>query len=612
MHIPDGYLSPSTCASLYCASAPFWYVALKRAKNALHARSVPLIALFAAFSFVVMMFNLPLPGGTTGHAVGVGMAAIVLGPWTSILAISMALFIQAVFFGDGGITALGANCFNMAIVGSLVAWWTYQILSFRSGIASVRRVIAAGLAGYAAINVAAFCAAVEFGIQPVLFHDASGAPLYAPYPLSISIPAMMIGHLTIAGLAEFIITAGLISFLQRADLGLMEIAGTLRQPVPNAARANKLLWTALALAVVFTPLGILAVGSAWGEWSPSELTKASRTLSSVPGGLERMFGIWSAPLAGYQSPLVRNLSVGYLLSALVGVVLVVILVVGGARLLSRMGPLRSRRRSFIEKTLATLLAALEEAFFAEQISRSRGFLQRLDARVKLIGIAGLIIAAIALHRLDTLAILLGFTILLGLLSQVSLRTLAKRVWLPVLAFTGPIAVPPIFFTPGQAMFHVPLLGWAATTQGARSGTLLIMRAEIAASLSLLLVLCTPWNRLLRALRFFRLPAAMVFMLGMAHRYVFLLLNVVRNMLESRKTRHVGRLEPSEQRRLAAATAGVLLDKTLHLSDDVYAAMQARGYRDEVYLLDDLRLAAADWIYLSFLVAMSSVLMWCGA
>ena len=89
---------------------------------------MPLLSLFSAFSFVVMMFNLPLPGGTTGHAVGMGVAAVVLGPWGSILAISVALAIQAVFFGDGGITAYGANCFNMAVVGSLTAWAVYRAI----------------------------------------------------------------------------------------------------------------------------------------------------------------------------------------------------------------------------------------------------------------------------------------------------------------------------------------------------------------------------------------------------------------------------------------------------------------------------------------------------
>ena len=144
---------------------------------------IPLISVFAAFSFVIMMFNLPLPGGTTGHAVGVGIGRIVLGPWASMSAISIALVIQAVFFGDGGITAIGANCFNMAIVGSLVAYGVYRSMLGAAPIDSPRRVAAAAVAGICAINVAALFAAIEFGIQPLLFHDATGAPLYAPYPL---------------------------------------------------------------------------------------------------------------------------------------------------------------------------------------------------------------------------------------------------------------------------------------------------------------------------------------------------------------------------------------------------------------------------------------------
>src|SRR5262249_48888081 len=202
MHIPDGYLSPSTCVVLYAAGMPFWYAALQRVKRLLNTKVVPLLSIFAAFSFVIMMFNLPLPGGTTGHAVGVGIAAIVLGPWASIIAISVALVIQAFLFGDGGITALGANCFNMAVIGSLTAYGSYRVIAAKSALGSRRRVIAAGIAGYLAINAAALCAAIEFGLQPMLFRDASGTPLYAPYPLGIAIPAMMIGHLTIAGLAE--------------------------------------------------------------------------------------------------------------------------------------------------------------------------------------------------------------------------------------------------------------------------------------------------------------------------------------------------------------------------------------------------------------------------
>ena len=100
--------------------------------------------------------------------------------------------------------------------------WCTGILAGRAPIASPRRVVAAGLAGYAAINVSALLAAIEFGIQPLLYRDAAGAPLYCPYPLSIAIPAMMLGHLTIAGFAELTVSGGVVAFLQRSDPSLLK------------------------------------------------------------------------------------------------------------------------------------------------------------------------------------------------------------------------------------------------------------------------------------------------------------------------------------------------------------------------------------------------------
>ncbi len=274
MHIPDGYLSPSTCAALYGGTIAAWYVSLKRLKRVLLTRVVPLISVFAAFAFVVMMFNLPLPGGTTGHALGVTIAAIVLGPAGAILSTSLALALQALLFGDGGITTLGANCFNMAVIGSLVAYGAYRLLAVQAPYDSRRRIIAAGVAGYLAANASALAAAVELGIQPALFHDAGGTPLYAPYPLKIAIPAMLIGHLTFAGVAEALISAGLVAYLQVADPGLL--GGTSGTPTGSFERrvsspaSSRRLWATVALLMIFTPLGILATGKAWGEWAPSD------------------------------------------------------------------------------------------------------------------------------------------------------------------------------------------------------------------------------------------------------------------------------------------------------------------------------------------------------
>lgn len=318
MHIPDGYLSPSTCATLYAFAVGGWYTVLRRVKRALFSRTIPLISVFAAFSFVLMMFNLPLPGGTTGHAVGVTIAAIVLGPSGAILAVSLALVIQALFFGDGGITTLGANCFNMAIVGSLVAFWVYRLIA--SGNASPKRqVTAAAIAGYVSINAAALVTAIQFGIQPLLFHDASGAPLYAPYPLHIAVPAMMIGHLTFAGFAEAIITGGMVAYLQRTNPALLRGSGTAvpLQQLPAVGRSLRPIWISIALLMVLTPIGILATGTAWGEWSPEEL--AEHAVHGVPRGLQSLASFWTAPFPDYAPTFIKSESFGYLLSGLFGV-----------------------------------------------------------------------------------------------------------------------------------------------------------------------------------------------------------------------------------------------------------------------------------------------------
>lgn len=341
MHIPDGYLSPATCATMYGASAPFWYAALARMKRALHTQTAPLLAVFSALSFIVMMFNLPLPGGTTGHAVGVATAAIVLGPWGAILSISMALVIQALLFGDGGITAIGANCFNMAIAGALVAYAVYRLISGRAAIGAHRRVIAAGAAGYIAINVSALLAAIEFGLQPMLFHDALGAALYAPYPLRIAIPAMMIGHLTVAGLAETILAAGVVAYLQKADPELLQATapGAARPGTPKVQatwRRTRPLWVSLGVLLALTPIGIVAAGSAWGEWTPADfaneaarrqIARASGSVeppASAPHGLRLLADVWTSPMPRYSAPFLRSPAFGYLLSAMTGSGLIIL------------------------------------------------------------------------------------------------------------------------------------------------------------------------------------------------------------------------------------------------------------------------------------------------
>jgi len=221
MHIPDGYLGPATCGFFYAAMLPVWTVASKIAKKTLSAKQVPLLAIGAAFSFVIMMFNVPIPGGSTGHAVGGVLVAILLGPWAACIAVTVALVVQALLFGDGGITALGANCFNMAFVLVFAGYYIYRIISINAPVNSNRRVLAAGIAAYVAINVAAFLAGIEFGLQPLLHHTAGGQALYCPYGLKTAVTAMAGEHLLIFGWVEAAVTALVVKYLQKQDPTLL-------------------------------------------------------------------------------------------------------------------------------------------------------------------------------------------------------------------------------------------------------------------------------------------------------------------------------------------------------------------------------------------------------
>jgi cobalt/nickel transport system permease protein len=165
------------------------------------------MAMGAVFSFIIMMFNVPIPDGTTAHATGAVLIALALGPWAALISVSIALFIQAVIFGDGGVLAFAANAFNIAFVAPFVGYYTYRLVAQNASFGSTRQFVAAFAAGFIGLNAAALTTALMFGIQPIFFTAADGTPLYCPYGLAIAIPAMLLPHLIIAGPLEGIVTA---------------------------------------------------------------------------------------------------------------------------------------------------------------------------------------------------------------------------------------------------------------------------------------------------------------------------------------------------------------------------------------------------------------------
>jgi cobalt/nickel transport system permease protein len=323
MHIPDGYLGPVTYLVLWVVMIPIWVVAARKVKKSLKSRQIPLLALGAAFSFVIMMFNIPVIGGSTGHAVGATLIAIILGPWAAVIAVSIALVIQAGLFGDGGITAIAANCFNMAVVMPFVGFYLYRLVAGDAP-SSRRRVVAAGVAAYVAIVAAAVVAGVEFGLQPYLAHTATGQALYAPYKLNIAVPAMALEHLLFFGWIEALATMGVVAVLARSQPELLQ--------AKPAARPLRWLWAGIAVLLLLTPIGALAPGTAWGEWSGEELTGL---VGYVPENLEKVGALWRAAMPDYATPGVSNSLLGYLIAGIVGTALVVGVTWGVGALLAR-------------------------------------------------------------------------------------------------------------------------------------------------------------------------------------------------------------------------------------------------------------------------------------
>lgn len=327
MHIPENYLSPETCAVLTVAMVPAWTIAMKKVRKEIPQDKITLLGVAAALSFLAMMFNLPLPGGTTGHAVSGVLAAILFGPWGACLAISAALIIQAVFFGDGGILAIGANCFNMAVVLPFTGYFVYNMAKK----AIKNDYLAAGIAGYAGINAAAFVAAVEFGIQPMLFHDAAGQALYCPYPLSISIPAMMAGHITLFGLAEAVFTAGVLAYVKNTVPEMLNVS--------SSVKSSKLLYGLIGALIVATPLGLIAEGTAWGEWGTeemAELTESGTALGYTPAGMLDGFE-YEVMIPDYALEGMPDVA-AYILSAVIGTALMIVIF----RLMANMMPTKAK------------------------------------------------------------------------------------------------------------------------------------------------------------------------------------------------------------------------------------------------------------------------------
>ena len=270
----------------------------------------------------------------------------------------------------------------------------------------------------------------------------------------------------------------------------------------------------------------------------------------------------------------------------------------------------NQRNSFIERTLSDISHTFEQSLFAEEIARQPGLLQAIDPRVKVLSLIALLIAVGLSRSLPVIVGLYVVALILARLSLIPMGFFVKRVWLFMPFFTGVIALPALFITPGPPLVQLPL-GLVITQTGAQTALFLLMRVSTSVSLGILLILTTPWNTVLKALGVLRVPDVFVLILGMTYRYIYLLLHTTNDMFLSRKSRVVGRLSNAEERRLIAASAGTLLSKSLHLSSEVYLAMQSRGFRDYPRTMDTFNMRGSDWAASGIVAVIVLVAIWLG-
>jgi len=609
MHIPDGYLGPQTYVILDVVMIPIWVIAARKVKRTLKAKQIPLMALGAAFSFVIMMFNVPVIGGSTGHAVGATLIAIILGPWAAVIAISIALVIQAGLFGDGGITAIGANCFNMAVVAPFVGYYLFRLVAGDSP-SSSRRIVASGAAAYVALVAAAIVAGVELGIQPYLAHTASGQALYAPYKLGVAVPAMALEHLLFFGWVEAIVTMGVVAALARSEPALLEMK--------PAARPLRWLWAGIGVLILLTPLGALAPGTAWGEWGGEQLKAA---IGYAPANLEKLGGLWRSAMPGYATPGVSNALLGYLIAAVVGTALTVGVAFAVGALLAKRGEAppaeapsgtwrgRGGGRSLARKTADSIARAVTDVLQNEELAARPGLLQRLDPRIKLLTLVLFAVTASLVHSVWVLIALIGVTIVLAAASRVGVGSFERKVWLSAGLLAFLVAAPSAMhiFTPGPVV--VPLGPLSLTEPGLMGVATLVTRVVASAGFALLVVWTMRWSDLLKALSAMRLPDVVVATLAMTQKQILTLLRTVEQIHLARESRTLTRGSARADRAWVTERMAFVVRKSMKTADDVYDAMLSRGFTGAMPSLVRLRLRRRDWAWSAASVALCAAILY---
>jgi cobalt/nickel transport system permease protein len=212
LHAPDGFLSVPVAAAMWALTLVFLAISLNRMSRTFDERAVPLLGVTAAFIFAAQMFNFPIAGGTSGHLLGGVLAAVLVGPWAGTVVMAVVVAVQAFIHQDGGLVVLGANIFNMGVIGTLGGYALYRVLARLMGGEDRARLPAAAIAAWASVMAGALAITVELAL--------SGTT-----PLAVALPVMLGTH-AIIGIGEALITVAALAFVQATRPDLLRLRDT--------------------------------------------------------------------------------------------------------------------------------------------------------------------------------------------------------------------------------------------------------------------------------------------------------------------------------------------------------------------------------------------------
>jgi cobalt/nickel transport system permease protein len=302
MHIPDGFLSGLVLAVCWGISVIVIVVAFMRVKRDMDERKVPLMGVVAAAIFAGQMLNFPVAAGTSGHLLGAALATILLGPWAAVLVMTIVVSAQALIFQDGGIAALGANLFNMAVIGVFVSYTVYRAVQRLSKGAKWGVFVGGFLAAWTSIFIASLAAALELAFS-------------ATSPANLAVPAMALVH-SVIGIGEGLITVGALAFVYavRPDL----VRTTDQKQV-----GGKIVWIAGLLIAV-----ALAVASPLASANPDGLEFVAEEQGFIEKAQANPYDI----IPDYVMPGIADESAATIAAGILGVIVVFLVTIGVAYL----------------------------------------------------------------------------------------------------------------------------------------------------------------------------------------------------------------------------------------------------------------------------------------